>query len=81
MAGNTRTVTIPACEMHEGFSALTLTLNWRCLHCGGRRGEPFDTVSFDGSLRLACHGWANPCGHVEKYSEVRASVGHLTKEA
>lgn len=74
MTGDHRTVTIPACEQHDGYSAVTLRLPWRCIHCGGPRGEPFDTISYDGSRRLGCHGWTNPCGHVEKYSEVRASA-------
>jgi hypothetical protein len=67
-----RTVTIPACVQHDGYSAMTVTLAWRCIHCGGPRGEPVDGVSWDGSRQLACHTWSNPCGHVEKYSEVRA---------
>ena len=70
----TRTVTIPAREQHEGLYAITLTLPWVCLHCGGPRGEPFETVSYDGSLRLAVHGWRNPCGHIEKYSAVRIAM-------
>ena len=74
----TRTITIPACAEHEGFHAMLVTLPWVCLHCGGPRGEPFETISYDGSRRLAVHGWTNPCGHVEKYSEVRAA---LTKES
>lgn len=67
----TRTVTIPACAEHDGVAAITVSLPWRCIHCGGPRGEPGQTISWDGSRRLACHGWTNPCGHVEKYSEIR----------
>lgn len=70
-AAERRTVTIPACVEHHGFHTVTLTLSWKCLHCGGPRGEPFRTISYDGSLRLACDGWDNPCGHVETYTEVR----------
>lgn len=70
----TRQVVIPAREQHDGYYVLTVRLPWVCLHCGGPRGEPFDTVSYDGSRRLACHGWSNPCGHVEKYSQVRANL-------
>lgn len=61
-----------ACLEHRGDLALRVAVPWRCIHCGGPRGELFRTVSYDGSRRLACDGWANPCGHVEKYSEVRA---------
>lgn len=67
-----RSVTIPACETHEGLYAVTLRLPWICIHCGGPRGTPFETISYDGSRRLGVSGWRNPCGHVEKYSEVRA---------
>lgn len=67
-----RTVVIPACEEHAGMSAVTLTLPWVCLVCGGTRGEPFKTTSWDGSRQLSgIDGWNNPCGHIEKYSLVR----------
>lgn len=68
-----RTVTIPARAQHEGLFSVTLTMPWVCLHCGGPRGEPFETLSYDGSRRLRVHGWTNPCGHIEKYSAVRAA--------
>lgn len=66
-----RTVTIPAREEHGGTESVTLTLPWRCIHCGGARGEPAEGTSWDGSCRLAVHTWTNPCGHTEYYSEVR----------
>jgi hypothetical protein len=69
-----RTVVIPACPQHEGVMRLQVALPWRCIHCGAPRGEPRPAVSYDGSLRLDCDGWENPCGHVEKYSEVRAWI-------
>lgn len=81
LAGATRTVTIPARAEHDGFDAIRVTLPWVCLHCGGPRGEPFETVSWDGSRTLAVHGWSNPCGHVEKYSEVRAASARATGSA
>lgn len=74
MNSETRTVTIPACVEHDGFAALTVTLPWTCIYCGGPRGEPHDTISYDGGRRLHCHGWSNPCGHVEKYREVRNQI-------
>lgn len=67
-------VIIPSRETHEGYHSMTVTVPWTCLHCGGPRGHPFDTLSFDGSRRLNVHGWHNPCGHVEKYSEVRRAL-------
>lgn len=66
-----RTVTIPACEAHEGSESVTLTLPWCCIHCGGPRGEPAIGTSWDGSRQLAVHTWTNPCGHTEKYSQLR----------
>ncbi len=71
-----RTVTIPACEMHGGYPgyAARVVLEWTCPHCGGPRGEPAPTISYDGSRRLGVDGWSNPCGHIDKYSDVRAEV-------
>jgi hypothetical protein len=71
---DTRTVTIPAKDEHEGFYTLTLTLPWFCLACGGPRGEPFPLRSYDGSRHMVVDGWKNECGHVEKYSMVRAAI-------
>ncbi|MBX9348789.1 hypothetical protein K5M36_17010 [Chromobacterium vaccinii] len=71
---DTRTVTIPARDEHEGCYSITVTLPWRCLHCGAPRGEPSWTTSWDGSRRLAVHGWQNPCGHTEKYSAIRKQI-------
>ena len=65
-----RTVRIPASPYHEGRYAMTAILLWVCPACGGPRGEPFPSHSYDGSRRLHVHGWHNPCGHVDKYSEV-----------
>lgn len=68
-----RTVKIPAFEMHEGFigNVVAIRLNWTCPTCGGERGEIYDTISYDGSRRLNVDGWKNPCGHIDKYSQVR----------
>ena len=66
-----RLVTIPACVEHEGIASAEVLLPWTCIHCGGPRGEPVPMLSFDGSRRLEVHGWANPCGHLERYAEVR----------
>jgi hypothetical protein len=69
-----RTVTIPACDDHEGMLAITVALDWTCPKCGGPRGEPQPAISYDGSRRLHCDGWANPCGHVDTYGDVRAEA-------
>ncbi len=76
----TRTITIPSCDQHGGhsFNTVTLTLKWICPACGGPRGEPYLTCSYDGSRRLAgIHGWRNPCGHVDYYGDVRAEIAEL----
>lgn len=67
----TRTVIIPARAEHEGFHSREVTLQWTCPVCGGVRGEPFATWSYDGSRRLYVHGWINPCGHIDNYDAVR----------
>jgi hypothetical protein len=67
-----KSVTIPACEQHEGIYVRTVHLRWLCPVCGMLRGEPFETISYDGSRRLHVHGWKNGCGHVDKYADVRA---------
>lgn len=66
-----RTITIPACVEHHGVYMRTATVPWVCIHCGGPRGEPHKVRSYDGSLSMAVDGWENPCGHVEKYGEIR----------
>lgn len=67
----TRTVTIPACDDHDGHAFVRVTLIWECPRCGGPRGEPHPALSFDGSRRLSVDGWDNPCGHVDLYRDVR----------
>lgn len=66
-----RTVCIPACENHEGFYKVNILLNWICPICGKPRGEIKKGLSYDGSLRLDCDVWDNPCGHIDKYEDVR----------
>ena len=67
-------VTIPSCEQHEGFFSMTVTISDYCPKCGGKRGVPYKGFSYDGSRRLVVDCWENPCGHVDKYSEVREEV-------
>lgn len=66
-----RSVTIPSCDGHDGLHSVTVSLLWECPQCGGPRGEVVRTISYDGSRRLGCDGWKNPCGHVDLYSSVR----------
>lgn len=70
----TKTVTVPRSAQHQGFYSVELFLNWVCPVCGGPRGEPYKTISYDGSMRLSVDGWNNPCGHVDKYSDVRVEA-------
>ena len=67
----TRAVEIPSCDQHEGLHSVRVELRWACPTCGGPRGEPFRTISYDGSRRLGVDGWKNPCGHVDLYEAVR----------
>jgi hypothetical protein len=74
---NARTVDIPAYPEHRGIAIRRVTLKWKCPVCGGKRGEPFDALSYDGSLRLNVHSWINPCGHVDKYEDVRIEADSI----
>ena len=78
------TVTIPACAEHWGVYSVTVEISDLCPVCGGPRGKKFKGFSYDGSKRLLCDLWKNPCGHVDKYSAVRqeaAALRGLHKEA
>lgn len=70
-----RTVRIPGSDQHEGRWLIAVNLLWECPRCGGPRGEVVPVVSFDGSRRLACDGWINPCGHIDFYSALRTEAG------
>lgn len=74
-----RFVTIPDREAHDGFHKMTIPLPWVCPECGGPRGDIYQTVSYDGSRRLDCDGWMNPCGHIDKYYMVREEWQALTE--
>lgn len=64
-------VFIPAKEKHGGIEATWVELSWKCPKCGKPRGEVKQGYSFDGSHKLYCDRWKNPCGHVDKYETVR----------
>ena len=72
-----RTVRIPGSTDHDGHHLITVTLRWVCPACGGPRGPVIATLSYDGSRRLACDGWSNPCGHIDTYTAVRAEARRL----
>ena len=62
-------IRIPIIPEHNGFDGYVreITISDRCPVCGRPRGKPFKTFSYDGSRRVACDGWENPCGHIDKY--------------
>lgn len=69
-----RSILIPALTEHAGQYWMHATVQWTCIHCGGPRGEPEPGISWDGSRKLLVDTWRNPCGHVEKYSQVRDAI-------
>jgi hypothetical protein len=76
MAGaeNIKTVCIPTCENHNGLYQTSVKLRWICPKCGKPRGETKIGRSYDGSAVLFCDTWGNPCGHIDKYSDLRAEA-------
>lgn len=70
-------VTIPSTPKHQGFEwhLITIEIPDECPQCGGPRGKTYRTHSYDGSRRLTCDGWKNPCGHVDKYADVVVEAG------
>ena len=64
-------VEIPTREEHEGFYSGTFEISDKCPVCGGPRGvKRWKGLSYDGSRRLSVDCWSNPCGHIDKYSDV-----------
>lgn len=68
-------VRIPGSADHGGTHRIKVRLRWVCPTCGGPRGAVHPAISFDGSRRLACDGWTNPCGHIDYYQAVRREAG------
>jgi hypothetical protein len=68
---DSRMVTIPARQDHQGFLTVTVSLVWSCPECGKPRGDTFRTISYDGALPVNCDGWNNSCGHIDHYRHVR----------
>ena len=66
-----RTVRIPGSRDHAGHDLIAVTLRWVCTVCDGLRDDVHPAISYDGSCRLACDGWTNPCGHVDTYAAAR----------
>ena len=76
-----RTVRIPGSTDHAGHHLITVTLRWVCPTCGGPRGAVRPAISYDGSRRLACDGWTNPCGHIDTYAAARLEAANVTRAA
>lgn len=74
----TRIVEVPASNQHEGMYTIKVELVWVCPKCNRVRGNVYRTFSYDGSRRVECDGWTNPCGHVDKYDAVRAEAREAT---
>lgn len=68
---NIKEVELPASEHHQGLYTVKVKLRWSCPICGKTRGNVERVRSYDGSLRLTCDGWNNPCGHVDRYDKLR----------
>ena len=66
----TMTVTIPSTLEHNGFYSSTVKILETCPICGERRGDTYKGISYDGSRRLLVDQWDNPCGHIDKYTDV-----------
>ena len=69
-----KTVYIPARAEHDGTHGVYVKLRWVCPKCGAPRGEVKSGRSYDGSRILFCDTWQNPCGHVDKYADVRTEA-------
>jgi len=71
------TVIIPSKDDHEGLDKIMVHIHDFCPVCGEERGAIYQTRSYDGSLYMNCDGWANKCGHVDTYPEVRAEAEEI----
>ena len=69
-----KTVYIPARAEHDGTHGINVKLRWVCPICGAPRGDVQNGRSYDGSRVLFCNTWQNPCGHIDKYDDVRAEA-------
>ncbi len=56
---------------------LEVTVPWVCCTCGGVRGEPYGHNFHEDGDWLHCTRWDNPCGHVDKYSQVLAQAQEI----
>ena len=75
MDNPTIVVEIPRITEHAGYvgNLVKVRISANCPTCGQPRAEKvWRGLSYDGSMRLSVDSWSNSCGHVDKYSAVRA---------
>ena len=76
-------VKIPIIEQHMGLYLYVreVEIAELCPVCGMPRGKNtiHNVRSYDGSRFVICDGWENPCGHVDKYSDVRKEALQIAK--
>lgn len=76
-------VKIPIIEQHMGLDLYVreVEIAELCPVCGMPRGKNtiHNVRSYDGSRFVICDGWENPCGHIDKYSEVRKEALQIAK--
>lgn len=67
-------VRIPIIEQHEGLEIYVrkVEIAELCPVCGMPRGK--NTIH-----NVRSDGWENPCGHIDKYSEVRKEALQIAK--
>lgn len=47
-----------------------VTISDKCPVCGGQRGKPYNHNFCEDGDWYSCDKWDNPCGHIDKYSDV-----------
>jgi len=54
-----------------------VNISKNCPCCDGERGKPKLTRQYDNGDYRYIHTWRNPCGHIDKYSEVLKEASKL----
>lgn len=53
-----------------GIALRTVKIRDRCPQCGGPRGDPVKNRYHEWGEFYYVDNWTNPCGHVDRYSDV-----------
>lgn len=56
-----------------------IIISKKCPCCGAERGEPKLTRQYDNGDYRYIHIWKNPCGHIDKYTEVLKEAMEIKK--